>query len=180
MPNIITVFASQECRRSCIFQHCPFDCDGFCGNQRLSSLLQVTFLLITIFFPKVSNKSFAMAYGGFKFFKPMEVMYQVCFSKLSLEFEIHSLFDSMLHTFVQKETSNAVMGALLIHDVVNKAAPSQKHVKGSNPLLLFGTGAFHGGIWRCGWKMNSIGSVHPLILRPVFSCDTIIFVRIVH
>jgi len=41
----------------------------------------------------VHNKAFAMAYAGFRFFKPMEVSFQ--------------------------ETSNAVMGALLIHDVCN-------------------------------------------------------------
>eukprot|EP01104_Vermistella_antarctica_P005936 TRINITY_DN16682_c0_g1_i1.p1 TRINITY_DN16682_c0_g1~~TRINITY_DN16682_c0_g1_i1.p1 ORF type:complete len:760 (+),score=228.59 TRINITY_DN16682_c0_g1_i1:73-2280(+) len=81
----------------------------------------------------VSNASFAAAYGGFHHFKPMEIFYQ--------------------------ETSNAVMGALLLHDVCNPKAIGQPKTKRSNPLEIFASGAFHGGIWRSAWKMNSEGPV---------------------
>lgn len=82
----------------------------------------------------VSNALFAAAYGGFHLFKPLEVMFQ--------------------------ETSNAVMGALLIHDVVNPKAVANPQVgKFTNPYELFKTGSFHGGVWRCGFKLDSIGEV---------------------
>ena len=82
----------------------------------------------------VSAAMFAAAYGGFHLFKPMEVMYQ--------------------------ETSNAVMFALLIHDVVSPKAVACPYVaKLENPYMLFETGSFHGGVWRCGYKLDSIGEV---------------------
>ena len=63
-------------------------------------------------------------------FKPMEVMYA--------------------------ETSNAVMGALLIHDVRNPKAPANPKAptKLANPLQIFMNGGFHGGTWRCGYKVG--------------------------
>eukprot|EP00461_Guttulinopsis_vulgaris_P003624 UN03625 len=87
----------------------------------------------------VHNKSFAMAYKGMNSFKPFEVMMQ--------------------------ETSNAVMGALLVHDVINKEKspknPQSKAAKDAgvteNPHLLFAQGSFHGGVWRAGYLMNSLG-----------------------
>lgn len=86
----------------------------------------------------VSNAMFAAAYGGMHLFRPMEVMYQ--------------------------ETSNAVMGALLLHDVVNPMAiANPKVAKLENPYELFKTGSFHGGVWRCGFKLDSIGEVSVLV-----------------
>lgn len=79
----------------------------------------------------VHNAQFAAAYGGMHVFAPMEVMYA--------------------------ETSNAVMGALLVHDVRNPQAPANGKNKLANPLQLFSFGGFHGGTWRCGWKMGTIG-----------------------
>jgi len=79
----------------------------------------------------VHNKMFALAYAGFKYFKPMEVFYQ--------------------------ETSNAVMGTLLIHDVRNPNGVSNPQFPLNNPLELFASGAFHGGMWRTGYAMNSCG-----------------------
>jgi len=43
----------------------------------------------------------------------------------------------------------------------------------ANPLQLFTSGAFHGGVWRAAYKVGSIGEVSVLIhfvkvLRPVF------------
>ena len=82
----------------------------------------------------VSAAMFAAAYGGFHLFKPLEVMYQ--------------------------ETSNAVMFALLVHDVVNsKAKANPANGKLENPYQLFEFGSFHGGVWRCGYKLDSIGEV---------------------
>lgn len=82
----------------------------------------------------VHNAQFAAAYGGMHHFVPMEVMYQ--------------------------ETSNAVMGALLIHDICNdKSVSNPKGRNLKNPQELFREGSFHGGIWRMGWKMNSIGEI---------------------
>jgi hypothetical protein len=81
----------------------------------------------------VSNAQFAAAYGGFHLIKPMEVMFQ--------------------------ETSHAVMGCILIHDIRNPKAPSHPSYKLVNPLERFKFGAFHGGISRCGYKIDSIGEV---------------------
>jgi len=83
----------------------------------------------------VHNAQFAAAYGGMHHFPPMEVMYQ--------------------------ETSNAVMSCLLIHDVLNEDAagnPNSKIAKGfRNPYELFSYGSFHGGVWRCSYKIDKIG-----------------------
>lgn len=79
----------------------------------------------------VHNAQFAAAYGGFHLFSPLEVMYQ--------------------------ETSNAVMGILLIHDVRNKKGASFANYPMANPYELFAHGAFHGGVSRCAWKVDSIG-----------------------
>jgi len=85
----------------------------------------------------VHNAQFAAAYGGMHHFKPMEIMYQ--------------------------ETSNAVMGALLIHDVTNPLSAANPKFKLEHPQLLFSYGSFHGGIWRCGYKIDSMGEVAALI-----------------
>jgi hypothetical protein len=94
----------------------------------------------------VHNAQFAAAYGGMHLFKPMEVMYA--------------------------ETSNAVMGALLIHDIRNEQAPCRGKGKNNNKtdddlevvngLQIFKYGGFHGGTWRCGFKMGSIGELSAL------------------
>lgn len=99
----------------------------------------------------VHNAQFAAAYGGMHHFAPMEVMYA--------------------------ETSNAVMGALLVHDVRNPNAPGNPKAKKkggkeggggglfpaqANPLRIFESGAFHGGTWRCGFKMGTIGELSAL------------------
>lgn len=85
----------------------------------------------------VSAALFAAAYGGFHLFKPMEVMYQ--------------------------ETSNAVMCTLLLYDVVNPNAQANPNAaKLENPYELFKFGSFHGGVWRCGFTLDSIGEVSVL------------------
>lgn len=85
----------------------------------------------------VSNVQFAAAYGGMHHFKPMEVMYQ--------------------------ETSNAVMGAILIHDVRNVNGVANPKTKLAHPLALFASGGFHGGVWRCGATIGSMGVFAALI-----------------
>ena len=81
----------------------------------------------------VHNSQFAAAFGGMHHFKPMEIFYQ--------------------------QTSNAVMCALLIHDLRNPDAASHPGTKLRNPLELFSKGAFHGGIWRGAYRFSSIGVV---------------------
>lgn len=79
----------------------------------------------------VSNASFAAAYGGMHLFKAMEVMYQ--------------------------DTSSAVMLALLVNDIRNEKSVANPQNAIQNPFELFASGAFHGGVWRCGYKMGTIG-----------------------
>lgn len=76
-----------------------------------------------------SNKLFALAYKGWKFFKPMEVF--------------------------QPETSNAVMAALLLHDINNTEAPVHPKQKLRNPLEIFMYGSIHGGLWRNAYTCDS-------------------------
>ena len=88
-----------------------------------------------------SNASFKAAYGGFHIFKPLEVMYQ--------------------------ETSNAVMTALLVFDLRDPASPANPKTPLANPYQLFEHGSFHGGVWRCAYKLDTIGEV--AVLSFVFS-----------
>lgn len=81
----------------------------------------------------VQNKQFAAAYGGFKYFKCMEVFYQ--------------------------ETSNAVMTLLMIHDIRNSMSVANPEVPLRNPLELFGENQFHGGANRCAFNYDSWGPV---------------------
>eukprot|EP01094_Clydonella_sp_ATCC50884_P018402 TRINITY_DN339_c0_g1_i1.p1 TRINITY_DN339_c0_g1~~TRINITY_DN339_c0_g1_i1.p1 ORF type:complete len:550 (-),score=181.39 TRINITY_DN339_c0_g1_i1:68-1639(-) len=94
----------------------------------------------------VKNRSFAWAYDGMPFFTPMEIFGQ--------------------------ETSNAVMAGLLLHDINNANSAAHPSFALENPLQLFSHGSFHGGVWRCGYTVGSIGEVSVLIhfvkvLRPV-------------
>merc|ERR1711916_193428 len=84
----------------------------------------------------VDNKSFAAAYGGFRYFAAMEVFYQ--------------------------ETSNAVMGTLLINDIRNEDSPANPSVKLDSPMQICSFNSFHGVVWRNGFKINSIGEVAAL------------------
>jgi len=85
----------------------------------------------------VSNMQFRAAYEGMPSFIPMEIMFQ--------------------------ETSNAVMGALLLHDVFNKSGVSHPSYKLDHPMQLFAAYGFHGGVWRCGFTITSIGLWSALI-----------------
>jgi len=66
----------------------------------------------------------------------------------------------------KQETTNAVMAAMLMHDVLNpkgpKSAANRAAFKISNSLELFRTQAVHGGLWRAPYKLESMG--HPAAL----------------
>ena len=83
-----------------------------------------------------SNFLFEAAYGGFHAFKPLEVMYQA--------------------------TSNAVMTALLVADLVDDRSAANPKVQLSNPYQLFEHNSFHGGVWRCAYKLDTVGTVSVL------------------
>lgn len=86
----------------------------------------------------VHNRTFAWAYGGMPYFRPMEIF--------------------------QQETSNAVMAALLIRDICDKQAPGNPANQAiTNPLQIFQTGSFHGGVWRCAYKLDTMGEISVLI-----------------
>mmetsp|Transcript_29933 Transcript_29933/g.39335 ORF Transcript_29933/g.39335 Transcript_29933/m.39335 type:complete len:534 (+) Transcript_29933:58-1659(+) len=93
------------------------------------------------------NKLFALAYGGMHYFKPFEV--------------------------ATPELSNSAMCALLIHDLRNEKGASKPKtgITLRNPLELFMYGSFHGGLWRCAYKIDSLGTasaVFYLMMRPLF------------
>jgi len=103
----------------------------------------------------VHNRQFAWAYDGMSYFKPMEIF--------------------------QQETSNAVMCALLIYDLNSDQSYANPAVQLRNPLELFSQGSFHGGLWRVGYKFNSIGEISVLIhfikvLKPYFLISLIVLI----
>jgi len=107
----------------------------------------------------VSNKQFAWAYDGMPYFKPFEIF--------------------------QQDTSNAVMAAILIHDLNNSKAVANPHVQLENPLELFREASFHGGVWRAGYKVGSIGEVSAVIhfvkvLKPLIYLGLLFFIVLVY
>lgn len=88
----------------------------------------------------IHNKTFAWAYGGMPYFK----------------FEVF-----------KQETTNAVMAAMLMHDILNPASPknpaNRKKFQIENTLEIFRTQAVHGGLWRSPYSVDSIGEVSALI-----------------
>ena len=88
----------------------------------------------------IHNKTFAWAYGGMPYFK-----YEV----------------------FKQETTNAVMAAMLMHDILNAETPKNPANKAKfgidNSLELFRTQAVHGGLWRSPYKVDSLGEVSALI-----------------
>ena len=53
-------------------------------------------------------------------------------------------------------TTNAIMAALLIHDLRNNNCPAAPDTTLSHPLDLFMDEAVHGGLWRAGFKPRSV------------------------
>lgn len=94
----------------------------------------------------VHNKTFAWAYDGLPYFRPIEIFSQ--------------------------ETSNAVMTSILVHDLNNTKAVANPDVPLHNPLELFKYNSFNGGVWRSGYTFASLGGpaviIHFIkVLRPV-------------
>lgn len=85
----------------------------------------------------VSNRTFAWAYEGMPYFKPFEIF--------------------------APETSNAVMSAILFHDLNNEEGAGNPKTKLSNPNELFKWGSFHGGAWRCAYEVDSLGEASVLL-----------------
>jgi hypothetical protein len=54
------------------------------------------------------------------------------------------------------DTSNAVMAALLIHDLRNDACPANPGTPLPHPLCLFMDESVHGGLWRTGLQLRSV------------------------
>ena len=88
----------------------------------------------------IHNRTFAWAYGGMPYFG----------------FEIF-----------KQETTNAIMAAILIQDVLNPKSPKNPKNRAScginSALELFSTESAHGGLWRSPYKVDSIGEVSALI-----------------
>jgi len=111
-------------------------CLAFEAGHTVSSMVAPSTATISV----IHNRTFAWAYGGMPYFG-----YEV----------------------FKQETTNAVMAALLMHDVLNAASPknpkNRKQFGIDNTLELFGTQSVHGGLWRCAYKVDSIGEVSALI-----------------
>lgn len=56
------------------------------------------------------------------------------------------------------ETSNAVMTALLLHDLNEPMHAGNPSMPLANPQQIFSQGGFHGGTWRCAHTFDSIGT----------------------
>ncbi|KAG9397573.1 hypothetical protein J8273_0703 [Carpediemonas membranifera] len=85
----------------------------------------------------IHAKTFAWAYGGMPHFKPIEIF--------------------------EPATSNAVMCALLLSDVMTDDTIANPERQLANPQQLFSEGAFHGGLWRTAYKLDSIAETSVLI-----------------
>jgi hypothetical protein len=85
----------------------------------------------------VHNRTFAWAYEGMPYFRPYEI--------------------------AAPDLSKAVMLALLAYDLNDPSSVANpKNVLG-NPNQLFSYGAFHGGLWRCAYEVDSIGEASVLL-----------------
>jgi len=115
------------------------------------------------------NKTFQWAYFGMRYFKPLEIFH--------------------------KETTNSIMTALLIHDVViskSSKNPANREECGiENTLELFRTESVHGGIWRAAYKVDSIGefsaavyfmggpTLFPFVMMLIFALITLFMIFII-
>lgn len=54
------------------------------------------------------------------------------------------------------DTSNAIMAALLVHDLRNPQSSANPEVELAHPLQLFIEGACHGGLWRSEYAARSV------------------------
>jgi hypothetical protein len=56
----------------------------------------------------------------------------------------------------EPDTSNAIMGALLVHDLRNPESSANPDVELVHPMQLFVEGACHGGLWRSEYASRSV------------------------
>ncbi len=56
----------------------------------------------------------------------------------------------------EPETSNAIMAALLVHDLRNPESSAHPSVELAHPMQLFIEGACHGGLWRSQYAARSV------------------------
>jgi hypothetical protein len=56
----------------------------------------------------------------------------------------------------EPDTSNALMAALLVHDLRSDRSAADPAVGRGDPLELFVEGAAHGGLWRAPWQPPSV------------------------
>jgi hypothetical protein len=54
------------------------------------------------------------------------------------------------------ETTNALMGVLLVHDLCSESSAANPDTPLANPLELFMRGANHGGLWRAPMQIRSV------------------------
>ena len=54
----------------------------------------------------------------------------------------------------EQETSHAVMTGILLYDLNDKNSVANPKNKLRNPLELFASGAFHGGVWRMAYTFG--------------------------
>ena len=67
----------------------------------------------------------------------------------------------------KQETTNAVMSAVLVHDVMNGKGPknptNRRKFGVDNALKLFSSESVHGGLWRAPYTVDSLGEASALI-----------------
>lgn len=77
------------------------------------------------------------------------------------------MLTSQPYEIFQQETTNPVMTALLIADVTDSdsaANPVNRNkLNIRNPMELFKHNSVHGGVWRAGYTVDSIGEVSAMI-----------------
>ena len=85
----------------------------------------------------VHNRTFAWAYEGMPYFAPFEIF--------------------------APDSSKAVMLGILAYDLNDKSSAANPKTALGNPNQLFSYGAFHGGVWRCAYEVDSIGEASVLL-----------------
>lgn len=61
------------------------------------------------------------------------------------------------------ETANAIMTALLVHDLSPEAQPRRREAFAQNPLVLLQQSAVHGGTWRSPFKTSSTTKISVIV-----------------
>jgi len=86
----------------------------------------------------------------------------------------------------QQETTNSLMTAVLLNDLMDKTSPANPNVKLGHPLELQARNACHGGAQRCGEGLGTIGEAaaalyiikHPIALACYVAIALFLFFKI--